>query len=454
MTRRSSCGLLAVGAAPFGFANAAAGQGRSGASPVRGSVDVSAFGVKADGRTDDTAAIQSAMDAAARTGGTVLLPPAKYLVAGSLRVPPGVALEGVLDSPQWSEPLTGSVILATGRRDCEDGSALFEMGTSSRVGGLTVFYPEQKKTEIRPYAWTFHLQGDDNTVENVTLINSYNAIRIGPERNGRHRIRSVTGCVLRRGIFVDNTWDIGRIENVHWHSHWWSVKHLSNYGGILTGDWKPVHDFMWKNLEAFAFGRTDWEYVTNTFVCPVNVGYRFMRTDRGTCNGQFCGIGADDAQRCVSVEHIQRQGLLITNGQFVCIRGNERVQVVVEKTCRGSVRLVNCAFWGPAQKCVVSHSGGFVSLSNCYLEISGLSSTGPRVALVEADGGRLQVRGCTFGSREPSIVLKEGLEHAIISENNGTYGVEVVNGIGDRAIIVNNQPHRPPARATIPGGGK
>ena len=111
------------------------------------------------------------------------------------------------------------------------------------------------------------------------------------------------------------------------------------------------------------------------------------------------------------------------------------------------MRLVNCSFWGPARKCVESHSSGFVSLADCYFEISGKSSTGqvPGVALVEADGGRIQIRGCTFGSREKNIVLKNGVQHAIVSENNGAHGVEIENEIGDRAIIATNEPHRPPA---------
>jgi hypothetical protein len=403
-----------------------------------GVVDATTFGAKGDGSTDDTGAIQRAMDSAAAKGGIVALSPGKYLVGGSLRIPPGVVLEGVMQSPQWAEPLTGSVILATGGRGSEEGPALFEMGSSSLVRGVTVYYPEQKTTDIKPYPWTFHLRGNDNTVEHVTLINSYNGIRTGPESHCRHRIRSVSGCVLRRGIFVDNTTDIGRIENVQWHCHWWSAKNVG-------GDWKPVHEFMWRNCEGFIFGRTDWEYVTNTFIFPVNIGYRFIRTERGMCNGQFSGIGADEAQRCVSVEHIQRMGLLITNGEFVCMHGDERVDVVIEKTCAGSVRLVNCSFWGPARKCVESHTSGYTSLSDCYFEISGRSSTKeiPGVSLVEADGGRLQVRGCTFGSREPNIVLRKGLVHAIVSENNGAKGVSITNEIGDQAIIVNNEPAVP-----------
>ena len=177
-----------------------------------------------------------------------------------------------------------------------------------------MWYPEQQTTNITPYRWTFHLQGHDNTVENVTLINSYNGISIGPEGNVRHRIRSVYGCVLRRGILVDACTDIGRIENVQFHCHWWSAPEVH-------GDWKPVHEFMWKNCEAFIFGRTDWEYVNNTFVYPVNVGYRFIRTKAGMANGQFSGIGADEAQICLKVEEIQPMGLLISNGQFVCMHG-------------------------------------------------------------------------------------------------------------------------------------
>jgi len=401
-----------------------------------GSLSVLAAGAKADGASDDTAAIQRALDEAAKTGGRVLLPSGRYLVKGSLDVPPGVTVQGMMESPVWSEPLKGSVILATGGRGQEDGPALFAMGHSSAVRGLTIWYPEQQTTNITPYSWTFHLQGHDNTVENVTLINSYNGIRIGPEGNVRHRIRSVYGCVLRRGILVDACSDIGRIDNVQFHCHWWTAREVG-------GDWKPVHEFMWKHCEAFIFGRTDWEYVNNTFVFPVNIGYRFIQTKSGAANGQFSGIGADESQVCVKVDAIQPMGLLISNGQFVCMHGDQRIEVLVEETCRGSVRLANCAFWGPARQCVVSHSRSFVSLSDCYLSSSGRKNN-PGVPLVEADGGKLQVRGCSFGSDEPAITLRKGLEHAIITENNGVRGVEILKELGDRAIIVNNEPEGKP----------
>ncbi len=414
-------GLFLLNTAPTDAAVSASGPF---SVPIQGAI--------MDGTADTTSQLQSALDQAAKAGGQVQLPPGRYLVKGTLRIPPGVTLQGVGESPVWSDPLRGSIILATGGRGQEDSPALFEMNHSSAVRGITVWYPEQQTTNITPYAWTFHLQGFDNTVENVTLINSYNGIRIGPESNVRHRIRSVYGCVLRRGILVDACTDIGRIDNVQFHCHWWSAPEVG-------GDWKPVHEFMWKNCEAFIFGRTDWEYVNNTFVFPVKTGYRFIATKAGAANGQFCGIGADEAQVCVKVEEIQPMGLLISNGQFVCMHGDQRIEVLVDHTCAGSVRLVNCAFWGPARQCVVSHSRSFVSLSDCYLSSSGRKAN-PGVPLVEADSGKLQIRGCSFGSDEPCIALRKGLQHAIVTENNGVHGVEILNEVGEHAVIANNEP--------------
>lgn len=65
----------------------------------------------------------------------------------------------------------------------------------------------------------------------------------------------------------------------------------------------------------------------------------------------------------------------------------------------------------------------------------------------EADNGKPQVRGCTFRFRDsgPHIVLKQGLKHAIISENNNVKGVHIVNDPGGQAMIVNNGGYRPHA---------
>jgi len=394
-----------------------------------GIFNVLRFGAKADGKTDNTAAIQRAIDKAQERGGIVYLPPGRYLVGGSLQVKPGVTLKGAQEAPSSITPLIGTVILATGGRDNEAAPALFEMGQASTVTGLTVWYPEQKPTDIHPYPWTFHLVGFDTTVENVTLINSYNGIRTGPETNVRHRIRSVCGCVLRRGLLVDACTDIGRVENVQWHCHWWSDP-------ATGGAWEPVYKYMYENLEAFIFGRTDWEYATNNFVFPAKIGWRFIKTEAGACNGHFTANGADACETSVLVDEVQFMGLLFTGGQFVAFNGTDPAEIRVSETNTGSVRFVNCSFWGPAQHVAVVKGNGYVSFSDCYIT----SDKKDGGVLLKVESGRIQINNSTFTAARPSVELGPGVQHAVVQGNNGSAGVRILDNTGGRAVILNNEP--------------
>lgn len=42
---------------------------------------------------------------------------------------------------------------------------------------------------------------------------------------------------------------------------------------------------------AFVMGRSDWEYVFNTFAFAYAVGYHFIERATGSMNGNFLGIG-------------------------------------------------------------------------------------------------------------------------------------------------------------------
>ena len=71
-------------------------------------VDVAAYGAKGDGTTDDTAAIQRALDAAGASHGTVVFRPGDYLTGAlfvrsntTMRVDEGVRLVAIQDDTSW-----------------------------------------------------------------------------------------------------------------------------------------------------------------------------------------------------------------------------------------------------------------------------------------------------------------------------------------------------------------
>ena len=147
--------------------------------------------------------------------------------------------------------------------------------------------------------------------------------------------------------------------------------------------------------------------------------------ESGAANGQFSGIGSDESQICVKIGAYQPMGLLISNGQFVCMHGDTRIPVLIEKTCNGSVRLPELRIWDQNRQCVVPHSRSFVSLSDCYSEHH-LRREGQIPPAIEADaGGKLQAARLVASERdEPGDRSSKGLRHAIITENNGANGVE------------------------------
>jgi hypothetical protein len=369
------------------------------------------FGAKADGKTDDTAAFQKALDTATQAGGGVVdAPRGNYFFAGHLTIPKAVTLKGVWESVPAHNGIRdaglpkptddGTTFLVTENRGKEDGAPFLTLNHNCTLKGVVIYYPDQDPAEEpQPYPWAIALRGKNPAVLAVELLNPYNGI--DAMHNERHLIRDVQGQPLRRGILVDDIYDIGRIENVHFNP-WWSVKPR-----LLQ--WQQEHG------EAFIFGRSDWQYVFNTFCFGYNIGYKFIQTKAGVCNGNFLGIGADDAYTAVVVENSAPFGLLISNGEFVSFHGPDPTMVRVEPTHSGSVRFVNCAYWGPCNQIAKIAGKGTVGFSDCTFVQWDRKKEG-RHAL-QVTGGTMLVRGCEFRENKPQIELGEDVGRAVISDN-------------------------------------
>lgn len=377
--------------------------------------NVREFGALGDGKADDSSAFQWALDEAGRAGGGVVwAPKGVYLIKGGLKIPVGVTLEGTFSAPPSHPGVRdpglpkpgeyGTTLLAVANPGKEEGEPFISLTHNSTLKGVVIYYPNQKPSEEpKPYPWCLQMRGNNPAVIDVELVNPYQGI--DATQNQRHLIRNVHGQPLWRGIWIDQIYDIGRLENVHFNP-WWSMS-------PKVFNWQMAHG------EAFIFGRTDWQYVLNTFCYGYKVGYRFLQTEAGVCNGNFLGIGADDCQTAVLIEQSAPMGLLITNGEFVSFRGPEPTMVRVAETHSGTVRFVNCAYWGPNKQIAVVAGSGTVSFTDCTFMQWDKDREGR--SAIQVRGGTVLIRGCDFQENRPQVELAEGVRRAVITDN-------VVNG--------------------------
>lgn len=399
--------------------------------------DVTAAGAVGDGKMDCTAVFQSLLDAAGKSGGGVVEAPAgQYRIAGTLSIPANTTLQGIYRVPPTSGSkkileLTGSVLFAYSGRGSEQGPPFIRLaGSNSAVAGFIIAYPEWKQSDVPPipYPPCILSQDTDNvSVRDCCLLNPYEGIKL--VRAHRHLVRNVTGYPIKRGIFVDECYDIGHIENIHF----WPF-------GVSYDPKDPY--CLWINTKGVAFelARTDWHYVSNTFCFGYGIGYYFSESKEGSTNGNFLGLGADSCQRAVVVDQVQPPGLLITNGEFVGRwSSTDAVCVDIGPKVRGSVSLVNCSFWGPIDRCIwMKGAAGQLTVSACnfvHWDNRGVGS-----AAIQLDAGKSIVQGCTFGQDKLHVQAGPKVVSALLSTNQAEGGFRVENGAGARVQMALNQP--------------
>lgn len=387
------------------------------------SASVIDFGARADGKTDDTAAFQKALDSAADKGGIVLVPAGTYLIAGSLNVPQGVTLRGVWEAPHHADIGKGTVIYATGGAGDENGAPLISLNQSSCVKGITFFYPKQDIDNVTPYPWTIRGSGMHCSVIDVTLVNSYKGIDFGTNWNELHYVSNVFGCPLKVGIYVNQTTDIGRIENVHFNPHSWGRAAFPN---APTGaKWQKLVDYLPKNLIGFEIGKTDWEYMNNCFVIFPKIGYHFVATPQGEPNAVLTQCGSDICPVAVQVDASQgHAGVAFSNSQFMAT-------VVVGPNNNGPVKFSNCGFWpiDSTDNQAVIEGKGTVTFTSCHF--SGWANKDPKAAAILLKSGSLIVNGCEFAA--PG---KNQIELGPSTHSAAIFGCQFKGG----EHIVNNAP--------------
>ena len=225
-----------------------------------GAFPVEWFGAKGDGVTDDTAAIQSAINAAlAAGGGSVVFKVARYFTTGAFLVPTGVVLAGTVEGPfdvRGVDPAATAIaptLLVTNT----SGPFLTLQGNgSSGVTDLLFHYPNQVKTSAsapKVYPYTILLQSGN--VARSTVTNAYNFLDVN---NGRDMVQDLYIGAFNIGVHIDHTFNGLTLHNVH-NGVFWDEVEGASYP-------TPIDNWVLNNGTALVVERIDGLLVHNFFV--------------------------------------------------------------------------------------------------------------------------------------------------------------------------------------------
>ena len=332
---------------------------------LRGTVNVMNYGAKGDGVTDDTAAIQAAINAVApvlpsnpwdlhaTAGATVTLPAGKYKVSAPIIVPSWVNIRGAGKSATMLLPsAAGTTVMAMGKAFTGSISGTTLTVTAVIAGSLAV--------------------GDAITGANVTALSAITAFGTG------------TGGV---GTYTVNNASTAGSTTIMVPSYHCSVSGLTINGNSLNITGLSIYASFWmtNDVEVTFCNYHGW-YMYSSYTGKAYNSYSFYNASAGggysgvTADGPSYGLGANDILfsggsigNCYDGFRINQSNGFVADG--VSIQSSSRIAVNLSGQASG-VTFRDCYF----EANVMTVNGGFASiygnlsyftLADCYFTGTG-----------------------------------------------------------------------------------
>jgi len=381
-------------------------------------------GLAGDGSKDETEALQNILDAAgAGGGGVVYLPAGHYRINGHLVIPSGVTLRGDWANPERENGLVkGTVLEAYEGRGIEGGTSFIQMQPSSGLTNLSVWYPEQAIDQVAAYPWTVEqLPGDNATIENVTLVNSYNGIKIGPLWNELHYVKSLYGTVLNTGLFLDFTTDIGRLEDIHLNPDIWSGSRLQG-----APERQALFDYTTSHGEGIVMGRSDWEYMSEIYLSGFKTGIRVTtRTNSSeTANAQMYRVFVKDTNVALKIEGVNSYGLLVTDSIFEAGIGIDPIAIHATSGFQTLVQFNTVTVSGASLVAVKNDGDGVLSFENSLIRNS---TVRPEGYAIELTGGSIILGKTLFDKPGRHLKLDSDAKRVLSADSGYDRALDILD---------------------------
>lgn len=208
-------------------------------------INVSDFGAKGDGQTDDTSAIKSALSAAASQGGGVVFVPAgEYVISQPLTIGNYVTLCGVWSTSNDYDEQTVLICDYESNGGTSSSSYFIKLKGSSAVKNLNIYYSKQSAKTPVEYPYTIGTDEALATAMNITLLNSYNGIYVTTASH----VENIYGTCFNIGFKNRKNYEISAFVNLNF-----SGKYLKDYDGTSKSNIKNAT----KNCKAIITGKSD-----------------------------------------------------------------------------------------------------------------------------------------------------------------------------------------------------